>query len=518
MDVGRASQPGPPGAPCQPGPPCQPRARGILLPRASARFLGWAAVAGLSTAILIMIVVTAAGPSAAVVRMPAPAAGPPWWFPGHLALRPVLIALWAAVVSGCAGTAAGLAAVARGARPPARLLLAGALLVTAVLTVLPPAGSTDALDYAAYGRTVVIGRSPYVMTPRQLRRAGDPIGRIAPKAWATRYSPYGPLATAEQAAAAALGGPSAARVTFWLKLWNALAFGAVAAALDRLLRSDPARRARAHLLWSLNPLLLWNLVAAGHVDALAVAFGFLGLVLAAGRRPGEAPGPLASLAAGAAVGAAADIKITFALFGLAVAWVTRKAPRSLAAAALGGLAVLVPSYLWSGPRAIKVLANHGTLVTRDNFYQLFSRPFGHPVPPHLLWVVVPLLLAVAALLLAQLPRGFASRPAIRPALALSAAFLLVWPYQFPWYDAMALAPLALYPASRLDWAMLIELAAGTFFSLPGVATGRGAGWPEVAFRLERYLVAAILLGVLVTVAAWAVTGDWQARGRPAGSG
>ena len=50
-------------------------------------------------------------------------------------------------------------------------------------------------------------------------------------------------------------------------------FVAVVLLLDRLLRDRPAMRLRAHLLWSVNPLLLWEIVATGHIDGLAVAFG-----------------------------------------------------------------------------------------------------------------------------------------------------------------------------------------------------------------------------------------------------
>ena len=45
-----------------------------------------------------------------------------------------------------------------------------------------------------------------------------------------------------------------------------------------MLRAHPARRLRAHLLWTLNPLLIWGLVAAGHLDVLAAAAGLLGLL------------------------------------------------------------------------------------------------------------------------------------------------------------------------------------------------------------------------------------------------
>ncbi len=192
------------------------------------------------------------------------------------------VSLWAAMVLGCAGVIAGLVAVARGARPPVRAVMAAAFLAVAVVTVLPSAGSTDAISYAANGRMAVIGHSPYVMTPLQLQRSGDPIGRQIPfneipSTWLTTVSVYGPVATGAEWAAAELGGSSLARITFWLKLEEALAFGAVIVALDRMLRADPAQRLRAHLLWSVNPLLLWEIVASGHIDGLAALFGLLGV-------------------------------------------------------------------------------------------------------------------------------------------------------------------------------------------------------------------------------------------------
>ena len=105
-----------------------------------------------------------------------------------------------------------------------------------------------------------------------------PMAREIPSSWMNAVSVYGPVATAAEWSAAELGGTSLARITFWLKLEEAIAFGAVVLALDRLLRRDPEMRLRAHLLWSVNPLLLWEIVAGGHVDGLAAAFGLLGIV------------------------------------------------------------------------------------------------------------------------------------------------------------------------------------------------------------------------------------------------
>jgi hypothetical protein len=301
-------------------------------------------------------------------------------------------------------------------------------------------------------------------------------------------------------------------------VWNALAFALVVLALDRLLRADPVGRTRAHLLWSLNPLLLWGLVAAGHVDAVAAAVAFLALALvspwlAGGGVPVRNPGMLPGLMAGVLVGMAADIKVTFVLFGLGIAWAARRSVRTVLAAAAGALAVLVPSYLWFGPPAITVLLYRDAGATSDNLYQLFSRPFGLARPPDLILLVVPLLVAVGWLLLRRLPDGAAGWPAVRPALALSLAWLLVWPYQRPWYDAMVFCLLAVFPASRLDWPVLARLAAGTLNSLPGRPGPLPAVFGGFLPVEQRLVVPVIRLAALAAVIVLCLTGAWHARPR-----
>ena len=271
------------------------------------------------------------------------------------------------------------------------------------------------LDYAAYGRMVVLGHNPYVMTPHDLRRQHDPIGLAAPRAWRDDHSAYGPVASAEQAAAAELGGTSAARIAFWLKLWTALAFGAVALALDRLMRGAPARRARAHLLWSLNPLLLWDVVAAGHVDGLAAAFGFFGLVVVGRQQPFARGNAIRALAAGALVGAAGGTKAPYALFAVGVLWAVSRSLLALTAAAAGALAVLVPYYHEFGQPATTALVSRTNQTTSDNLYQLFSRLFdgGRLTLPHELQIAIAASAIAALLLLWRLPKGFEAWPAVR---------------------------------------------------------------------------------------------------------
>ncbi len=529
-EAGAAAQPGLPAPPSLSAPARRPGLTSLT---------GWFAAAAIAAAVLIMIVLSAAGPSVTV-----PAArgvgGPPWWHALHLTATFVTIWLWAAMALGTAGVIVGLVAVSRGARPPVRPVLAGAFLAVAMLTVLPPAGSTDSISYAASGRTAVIGHSPYVMTPRQLQRSGDPVGRQIPAAeipdsWMNAVSVYGPVATGAEWAAAELGGTSLARITFWLKLEEALAFGAVALVLDRLLRADPGMRLRAHLLWTVNPLLLWEVVAGGHIDGLAVAFGLAGVTVLRSRPApagdGSRPGPIPAAGAawaGLLIGVAVGLKVEYALFGLAVAWACRRSVRALAAAAAGFAVVAVPAYLAAGSAAIKVLVTRSGGITWDTMYQLFWRPvlgYTHfsvsSVPPHLVLISYLLFAAVALLALARFPDRVPGRPAVAPALALSLAWLFVTGFQRPWYDVMAIALLALYAASWLDWVVLIRLLAAAAVYAQAIQSPAQPHWLYDITQFDgMWLTPAIRLLAAVALVWFCVFGrrGWRSRSAPSSGG
>ena len=292
----------------------------------------------------------------------------------------------------------------------------------------------------------VIGHSPYVMTPLQLDAAGDPVGRQIPFAeipstWTNTVSVYGPVATAAEWAAAELGGTSLARITFWLKLEEALAFGAVILALDRLLRSDPEHAAAR------SPAL---------VGEPAAAVGDRGQrPHRRARRGGRAAG--SRRAAGAHLagesgprgdgrrrrsrrrggpGRPADRRGGRHQGGVRAARPGGRlglpqVAQALAAAAAGfGVAVL-PAYLAAGTPAIKVLVTRSPGITWDTMYQLFWRPvLGYTqfsvssVPPHLELIAYLLFAAVALLALAAppgpdpRPAGRGPGPGAEPGLAL----------------------------------------------------------------------------------------------------
>jgi hypothetical protein len=367
----------------------------------------------------------------------------------------------------------GLIAVRRGARPNLRLLVTGAVIAIIALALLPPGGSTDSLSYAAYGRIALLGHNPYVMTPSQLRALGDPIGLQTTRNWAHDPSLYGPIAIVADWTAAKLGGTSIALIVFWLKLMFALCFGAIALTLDRVTRRDPAARARAHLLWTVNPLMLWAVIGGNHIDGLGAGLGIAGLLVArtATAGPDAKIPPSRALVAGLLVGAAIGVKAPYAPLGLALAWSCRNSVKAFAAAAAGGIVTLVPGYVIAGPAAITDLTWRGSnLVTFDSFWRLFYPPFGYTSMPRGLEVFAALgCVAVAALLAWRLPPGPAYLPAMRPALVLMVAWLLVWPLQRPWYDAVAFCLLAVCTASRLDWLMLVRAVPAAM----AVATGAG---------------------------------------------
>jgi hypothetical protein len=484
------------------------------------RGLAWMAAGSLVVSVGLMVVVGLSGPSVTVPKLPSAFPWPPYFISAHPSQVAVTTLDWLAVGLGGLGLASALLAARRGWRPSPRRLIIGCLLAVIALMVVPPLGSTDMLDYTIYGRIAALGHSPYVMTPAQLTAAGDPVGRFSPPAWLDKHSVYGPLGTFSERAASLLAGPSTAKTIFWLKVENALAFLAVALALDRLFRSDRAARTRAHLLWSVNPLMLWAILGGGHIDGLAAAAGFLGLLCL--RRLGAARG----LAAGLLIGAAIAIKAPFVFFLLGPAWVARRSPRTLAAVALGAIAVVVPCYLLAGRPAVTAVVSRASGVPVPyQPWQLLTRALAVQHTTNFSNTVAWCAFAVLApVLLWRLPSGSASPAGLsfaRPVLAVSLAWLICTPQQRPWFDAMIFPLLALMPVTRLDWIVVVRAVATAAGELPGVAFYRGLHppWLGSAVYITTRGIVPVTLVVVAGALVWlCVTGRWVPGGRPGQAG
>jgi hypothetical protein len=477
--------------------------------RGVTRLMGWLAAAGIGASLLIMAAAALTRQDWMYPLLRLPAGGFPYAATGwHVSERLATAGIWISCLLGGAGVAAGLVAARRGARPPMRLILLAAVAVIALLALVPPAGSTDALDYASYGRLLALGYNPYAVTPHVLRIADPGFGTSVPYLWQDQVSLYGPAATFEQYLAARLGGDSPARIVAWLKLWNLVPFLAVAAVADRTFRRDPARRLRAHLLWTVNPLLIWDLVAAGHLDVLAAGVGVLGLLAVGPQAARTRESLLRAAVAGVMVGLAADIKIDYLAFGVGVAWALRRRPAALLTAGAGALAVLAPTFAWFGLPAIKALFAQRNATTVDSPYRLIGVSTDHS-----LGLLAALLVAwLAVLLLWRLPAGDPLRPALRPALALTLAWLFIWPYQLPWYDAMVVCLLLFIPASRLDWLVILGLTAASLANMPGnpqLPPGKVLTW--ISLFSVHTLAPAVLIACAAGLLALVVTGRWGLR-------
>jgi hypothetical protein len=453
-----------------------------------------------------MVSVGIQGPSSVVVTFPVAPPLPPWYFHTHPSITHVAIALCLAVLTGAGGLGLGLVAVRQGWRPRPRRLIVGSVLAVMALLVMPPTGSADMLLYVVSGRIVVLGHSPYVMTPGQLKSSGDPIGAVAGYDHPNDPTRYGPAATLLEAATSELAGTSVARAIFWLKLWNGLAYLTLVLVLDRLVRSNAAQRVRAHLIWSLNPLILWEAMAGGHNDVLGAVLGTSALF--ALRRAD----PLRAVLAGVMLGLAAAVKVPFIFFGGGLAWAIHKSPRALGVLTLGAAAVLIPGYLLAGRDALSASISVSTIApVAYTPWFIFARLFGLP-DAGIDRLGLFGLTVLAVILLWRMPVGSRNFAAVRAALALSLAWLITSPQQRPWYYVMIFPLLAVVPASRLDWVAIVDVTAGAFAGLPQLfhTTGLSPAWEGSIVKIDYAGLAPLMLAAAGALLLWlCFTNDWR---------
>ena len=501
---------------------------------------GRVAVACGVTAVLLMAGVAVAGESAAEPGLGPRTLLPPWDAGLHPASWLVTLLLLIADGLGVLAVGLGLIAVREAGlleaglreavqRPfrARRVALAGVAAV-ALLVVVPPLGSADHLSYAAYGRISAAGDDPYLVPPDRWHDGRDPVAGAVQPPWRSTPSVYGPVATAVQAVVAQAGGGSLRRTVWAWQLVAGAAFLAAAALLDRLARGDRAARARAAVIWTLNPLLLRQLVLGAHLDVLAAALA-LGVIAAARRRP---------LVAGLLLGAAAGTKLPYAVAGVAAAWALRGMPagrrlRHLVLAAVGALAVLVPAHLWAGPHVFDQLAAAGRMVSVATPWRavryLAERLVGAGTASSLITPLAGLLAVWVAVRLARRPPwmpspGGAAPPepgpepdrawvgeASRAMVVLAGAWVLTAPYMLPWYDALVWAPLALTGGSWLDGVLLARLLTLAVAYVPGRVVGMSPAVETVTLGVRRGVAPLVAVSVLVIV--W-----WRTREGAPGTG
>ncbi len=376
----------------------------------------------------------------------------------------------------CLGLAGMLWAHSQGWRPnPTHLVMVSATIV-AVMVCLTPVGSSDTASYAAYGRIAAVSHHlywAYTHSPRQFlryHRAYYPYYRVIGLVWKTQPSVYGPIATWIQSFAASIGGLSAATTVWILMILNGAAFIGVGILLLKT-SDDPVR---ATLFWTANPVLIQQLVGGGHLDTFVAAAAIC--AIQAARR---FSGGWGDVLVGVLIGLGCGIKINAVLIGLGLAWPLlrrREWVRTarIAAVALATIALEYSLFEQHWTNALKPVFAGSKWVTLPSpwwFFQVLGEAFG--ASPNAMGTIISFLWPIAMIVVAWLiyQRISSDQPSeVVAPFALTFAWVLVAPWVFPWYTAIAWVALTQVPRNRMTrWLTLVTVLFALWHSSGGQA-------------------------------------------------
>jgi Glycosyltransferase family 87 len=361
--------------------------------------------------------------------------------------------LYTGTILACLGLAGMLWAHSQGWRPnPRRLLLVSAGVV-AVMVSLTPVGSSDVASYAAYGRIAVLGGNPYTASPSAWLGVNSPYTHVVGYVWRTQSSVYGPIATVIQAFAAWLGGPSPAATIWLLMIFNGLAF----LGLGYLLLKTSDDPVRATLFWVANPVLLLALVAGGQIDTLVALVAICSIQVA--RR---FSGTWGDVLVGVLIGLGCGIKVNAVLIAVGLAWplLRRREWLRTARMAAVALATVGLEYSFSGLNALKPMIGGTRWVIMPSpwrLLQIVAHALGMDLTSTVITCLWPFALLVLAWIIYRRISSDQPREIVAP-FALAFAWVLVAPWVFAWYTALAWATLTLVPRNRMTrWLTIVTV-------------------------------------------------------------
>ena len=383
------------------------------------------------------------------------------------------------------------------------VLIGGALVFQGTLLYLPGLFSQDVFSYIAYGRlSAVYGLNPYIWPPSVMR---DPIVPWIAEIWRNYASPYGPVQVDVQWAIAHLasGLSIADQALVYRLISNALLLlnlGLVWVLLGRLEPIDRRQRVTALAALAWNPLVLFEISANTHSDALMVTISLIGLLVFAMTRNGL----LSTVPF--ALGTLVKYLSGLGLLWLGIASVARTRSWRLRCAVLlgmgvisAGLAVFAAAPWLELPDSLDPLLAETTNVgyvnaLPDLLTTTLARAFGTPldmarsVERALVWTCFAIYLAWEAHRVWLRPVG----SSIATALARSslAYILLVSTSMQPWYLCLPVSmAVALGAHSRLTQLILgYSLLAQPVLYLSYYLRDATPGWVFIAYGLAPWLV------------------------------
>jgi hypothetical protein len=338
------------------------------------------------------------------------------------------------------------------------------------LVALPvrPSLSIDVLSYISHGAIVVeLHQNPY-LTPSSAI-AQTPLGpALATYGWRPVHpvSPYGPLWTdVEVLAVEILRGPYARLVA--LKLVTSLASLAAAAAIWAILgRFRPDARLLGTLAYLWNPMIVCEVAADGHNDALMALLVLVALALTVRR-------PVAGFVATILAALTKYVPLVFLPAQAIYVWRTQPNVRRRARAASVAfglvvcLAVAAFAPFWAGARTFAGVLTSATATGTASTETIVREALSDLMPGvNLDW---PLRVAAAGafvVFVAVVSRSARDAGSLfRSAAWIGFAYLLASPTYWPWYAVLPVALAAVVP-DRPFPLLLIAMSVGARLAAP----------------------------------------------------
>jgi Glycosyltransferase family 87 len=347
----------------------------------------------------------------------------------------------------------------------------------APLAVGPALFSRDVYSYLAQGTILHLGLSPYHDTPVVLGHLGHAhlLQAVFPF-WRHTTAPYGPLFLALISLIVSITGSHLIAGVLLVRITLLAGIGLLAVFIPRLARALGADPVRATWLAILSPLVLLELVAAGHNDALMIGLMVAGVTLALERHP---------LLGITACALAATIKIPAAIAAvfIAVAW-ARSMPtptlrwRFLAQGAVTAVGVIaavslatglgiswISTTLFSTPAKVRLAITPATGVGRtisSLLHDVGIRVGAHGLESTCGLIAFAIIAGLGAVLLWRVRLENLVRSLGMLLLAAAAGGPAAWPWYFTW----GLVLLAACPGPQRSRAFAFALAVSVFLVKP----------------------------------------------------
>jgi hypothetical protein len=363
--------------------------------------------------------------------------------------------LYAGTIFACLGLAGMLWAHSQGWRPdPRRLLLVSGVIVAAMVS-FTPVGSSDIASYAAYGRIASQGGNPYTTSPLAWLGPSSPYTHVVGVVWRQQPSVYGPIATGIQSFAAWIGGANAAATIWVLMILN----GAVFIGVGYLLYKTSDDPVRATLFWAANPVLIQQLVSGGQIDTFAAGAAICSIQVA--RR---VSGLWGDVLVGVLIGIGCGVKVNAALIGIGLAWPLLRRREWMRAARMAAVALATATveYSFYNFAAVKPIFGGTKWVIMPSPWRLFQMAgeglgVGSVTMATIISCLWPIAMFVVAWFIYQRISSDQPREIVAP-FALAFAWVLVAPWVFAWYTALAWATLTLVPRNRMTrWLTIVTV-------------------------------------------------------------